>query len=94
MEEPCTTVITGSPAAESFAKAAEVALPRMSGLRLAESTVERTAEAVGAEVGHAIEAKVPFDEARPWGWHKDADVPEVDLIYRRSSRCGRSALRC
>jgi hypothetical protein len=60
-------------AAESFAKAAEVALPRMSGLRLAESTVERTAEAVGAEVGHAIEAKVPFDEARPWGWHKDAD---------------------
>ena len=60
-------------AAESFAKAAEVALPRLSGLRLAESTVERTAEAVGAEVGHAIEAKVPFDEARPWGWHKDAD---------------------
>jgi hypothetical protein len=60
-------------ATESFAKAAEVILPRMSGLKLAESTVERTAEAIGAEVGHAIEAKVPFDEARPWGWHKDAE---------------------
>ena len=44
-------------ATESFAKAAEVVLPRMSGLTVAESTVERTAEAAGAEVGRAIEAK-------------------------------------
>ncbi len=60
-------------ATESFAKAAEVLLPRMSGLRLAESTVERTAEAIGGEVGRTLEAKVPFDEARPWAWHKDAE---------------------
>ena len=60
-------------AVESFARAAEVVLPKMSGLRLAESTVERTTEAVGAELGQAIEAKVPFDEARPWDWHKDAE---------------------
>jgi hypothetical protein len=60
-------------ARESFAKAADIALPRMCGLNVAESTVERTAEAIGAEVGHAIESKVPFDEARPWGWHKDAE---------------------
>lgn len=60
-------------ATESFAKAAEIVLPRMSGLVVAESTAERTAEAVGAEVGRLIESKTPFDEARPWAWHKDAE---------------------
>ncbi|QEH31945.1 hypothetical protein OJF2_75400 [Aquisphaera giovannonii] len=45
----------------------------MCGLDLAESTVERVAEAVGAEVGRAIESKVPFDEAGPWAWHVDAE---------------------
>jgi hypothetical protein len=45
----------------------------MSGLKLAESTVERTAEAMGAEVGRAVEAKVPFDEPCTWSWHKDAE---------------------
>lgn len=60
-------------ATESFAAAAEVILPRMSGLKVAESTVERTAEAVGAEVGRAIEEKSPFDEPRVWDWHEDAE---------------------
>ena len=60
-------------AEESFGRAAEISLPKMCGLKVAESTVERTAEAIGTEVGHAIAAKVPFDEARPWNWHKDAE---------------------
>jgi len=60
-------------ASESFAHAAEVVLPRMCGLAVAESTVERTTEAVGAEVGRAVEAKVPFDEPSVWDWHKDAE---------------------
>jgi choline dehydrogenase-like flavoprotein len=58
---------------ESFARAAEVILPKMSGLSIAESTVERTTEAIGAELGRAVEAKVAFDEARAWDWHKDAE---------------------
>jgi hypothetical protein len=58
---------------DNFARAAEVILPKMSGIAPAESTVERTTEAVGAELGCAIEAKVPFDEARAWDWHKDAE---------------------
>lgn len=45
----------------------------MSGLSLAESTVERAAEAIGAEVGRAVEAKLPFDDPRPWHWHRDAE---------------------
>lgn len=60
-------------ASESFAQAAEVVLPRMCGLTVAESTAERTAEAVGAEFGRLVQAKVPFDEARPWDWHADAE---------------------
>ena len=58
---------------DNFARAAEVILPKMSGIVPAESTVQRTTEAIGAELGRAIEAKVPFDEARPWDWHKDAE---------------------
>src|SRR5262249_14726615 len=37
-------------ALDSFAMAADVILPKMSGLSLAESTVERTAEAIGGEL--------------------------------------------
>jgi hypothetical protein len=58
---------------DNFARAAKVILPKMSGIALAESTVERTTEAVGAELGRAIEAKVAFDKARAWDWHKDAE---------------------
>jgi hypothetical protein len=58
---------------DSFAHAADVTLPRMSGLRLAGSTVERTTEAIGAAVGQAGQAKVVFGPGRPWDWHKDAE---------------------
>ena len=58
---------------ESFARASDVILPKMSGLSLAESTVERTTAAIGGELGRAVEAKVAFDEARAWDWHKDAE---------------------
>ena len=84
-------------ATESFAKAAEIVLPRMSGLTVAESTVERTSEAAGAEAGRLVEAKVPFDKARPWAWHKDADgmtcaYVSIDLTgVRRQGPKGSSA---
>jgi hypothetical protein len=58
---------------DSFSQAADVILPKMSGLSLAESTVERTTEAIGCELGQALEAKVAFGEARPWDWHHDAE---------------------
>jgi hypothetical protein len=57
----------------SFPLAAAVILPKMSGLSIAESTVERTTEAIGGQLGRAVEAKVAFDEARPWDWHRDAE---------------------
>ena len=60
-------------ALDNFGRAAGLILPKMSGITLSESTVERTTEAVGAELGRAIEAKVPLDDARLWDWHKDAE---------------------
>jgi hypothetical protein len=57
---------------DNFARAAEVVLPKMSGVSIAESTVERTTEAIGTELGQTLEAKVVFGEARPWDWHRQA----------------------
>jgi hypothetical protein len=58
---------------ESFAGAAAVILPKMSGLSIAESTVERTTEAIGTQLGQAIDAKVAFAEPHTWDWHRDVE---------------------
>jgi hypothetical protein len=57
---------------DSLAHAALI-LPQMSGLSIAASTGERTTAAIGGELGHALEAKVVFGEARPWDGHPYAE---------------------
>ena len=57
----------------SFAEAATKTLPRLAGLRLAESTVERATEAAGQRVGQALADGQVFGAAKDWAWHKDAD---------------------
>jgi len=57
----------------SFAEAATKTLPRLAGLRVAESTVERATEAAGGRVGTALADGQVFGEAKDWAWHKDAD---------------------
>jgi hypothetical protein len=57
----------------SFAEATEKVLPRLAGLRLAESTAERATEAAGARLAEALDAGATLGEAKPWAWHKDAD---------------------
>lgn len=56
----------------SFAEAAEKVLPRLAGLRLAESTVERVTEAAGAELGRRLAAGEVFGGAAAWAWPRDA----------------------
>jgi hypothetical protein len=56
----------------SFAEASEKVLPRLAGLRLAESTAERTTEAAGARLGRRRAAGETFGPARDWPWCKDA----------------------
>jgi len=56
----------------SFAEAADKVLPRMAGLRLAESTAERTTEAAGQRLHQKRVAGVTFGVARDWPWPTDA----------------------
>jgi hypothetical protein len=57
----------------SFAEGAEKVLRKLSGLRLSESTVQRTAEAAGERLGEQLQQERTFGPARqPWSWNKDA----------------------
>jgi len=56
---------------ESFGKAAERTLRKMTGLRLSESTVERTTESVGERLGDALEGGAVFGPPKMWPWNKD-----------------------
>jgi hypothetical protein len=57
---------------ESFGKAAERTLRKLSGLRLSESTVERTTEAAGTRLGERLAEGAVFGPARAWDWNRDA----------------------
>jgi hypothetical protein len=73
-------VIALAGAADSFAAAADTLLPKLSGLRVSESTVERVAESVGAEIGEALAGGEVFGEPTPWDWHRDADGRTVAYV--------------
>jgi hypothetical protein len=57
----------------SFAEAARLSLPKLSGLRISESTVERATEDAGRDVGGRLGSGQTFGPARTWDWHKDAE---------------------
>jgi hypothetical protein len=57
----------------SFADAAAKVLPKLAGLRLAESTVERATERAGERAGRLLAAGQTFGPARDWKWSKDAE---------------------
>jgi len=57
---------------ESFAEAAGKVLPRLAGLRVAESTAERATEAAGARLARRRAAGEVFGPARDWPWPVDA----------------------
>ncbi len=59
-------------AVDSFGEAADVVLKKLSGLRVSESTAERTCEAVGREIGRRLAAGETFGASQAWPWHKDA----------------------
>ena len=56
----------------SFAQAAEVSLEKMSGVRLSESTVERTTESAGERLSQLLEEGETFAQPEPWEWQRDA----------------------
>lgn len=64
----------------SFAEAATKILPKLSGLRVSESTVERTTERVGEDVGKRLREGHTFGPARDWDWSKDAQGRTVGYV--------------
>jgi hypothetical protein len=56
----------------SFAEAAQKVLPKLAGLRLAESTAERATEAAGTRLARRRAAGEVFGAARDWPWDEDA----------------------
>lgn len=57
---------------ESFGKAADRTLRKLAGLRLCESTVERTTEEAGARLGARLAAGAVFGLKAAWKWNRDA----------------------
>lgn len=57
----------------SFGKAADRVLEKTTGLRLSESTEQRTTEAAGARLGQWLEAGEVFGPKVTWKWHRDAE---------------------
>jgi hypothetical protein len=64
----------------SFAEAAERLLPVASGLRLAESTIERATEAAGDRLGRALAAGEVLGKAADWAWPVDAQGRSVAYV--------------
>jgi hypothetical protein len=60
-------------AVDSFGEAASVVLKKLSGLRVSESTAQRTSEATGRDIGRRVAAGEIFGVSRAWPWHKDAE---------------------
>jgi hypothetical protein len=58
---------------EAFGKVAEWTLRKLSGLRLSESTVQRTTEDAGQRLGKQLEEGKVFGPKTVWNWHADAD---------------------
>jgi hypothetical protein len=76
LSEHCLTlaaqeVVALSGGKESYGKVAERTLEKLAGLRLSESTVERTTEAAGERIGELLQAGVVFGEPCMWKWHRD-----------------------
>jgi hypothetical protein len=63
------TTLAGT-VADSFEKGADL-LEEMGGIRLGESTVERTTEDAGGRLAEAVKAGVAFGPPVDWPWHKD-----------------------
>jgi hypothetical protein len=57
---------------ESFGKAAGRTLRKLAGLRLSESTVQRTTEAAGQRLGELLYHGAVFGATQAWDWHRDA----------------------
>jgi len=72
----------------SFGEAVAKTLPKLAGLRLAESTAQRATEAAGRRLRDAWRAGHTFGPARAWAWHKDAEGQTVAYVSADATGVG------
>jgi hypothetical protein len=72
MSSGAEEVVTLGGTLTGFDAVATKILPKMAGIRLSESTVERTTEANGARLGRLWEQGHALGPARDWDWNRDA----------------------
>lgn len=80
-------------ALSSFAEAAGKVLPKLAGLRVGESTVERATERVGADVGERLADGEVFGPRKAWKWSKDADGRTVAYVSADATGVGMQGAR-
>ncbi len=78
---------------DSFEEAAEKVLPELAGLRLSETTAQRTTEAAGKRLGEHLVHGGVLGGPKPWEWHRDAEgktcaYVSVDATGVRQQACG------
>jgi hypothetical protein len=65
---------------EPFAEGAQAVLPRVSGLNVSASTVQRVTETVGADVAARRAAGETFGPETAWDWNRDASGNAVAYV--------------
>jgi hypothetical protein len=75
-------------ALSSFAEAAQKTLPKLAGLSVSESTVERTTARVGRDVGERLVGGQTFGERKAWEWSKDARGQTVAYVSADATGVG------
>jgi hypothetical protein len=83
-----TEAVALAGALSSFAEAARKTLPKLAGLVVSESTVERTTERVGGDVGKRLGAGQTFGNRSDWKWSKDAEGKTVAYVSADATGVG------
>ena len=65
---------------EPFEEGAHTTLPRVSGLNVSASLVQRTTEMVGTDVAERRAAGESFAKDEVWNWHRDATDRKVAYV--------------
>lgn len=83
-----TEAVSLAGALSSFAEAAQKTLPKLAGLRVGESTVERATERTGVDVGRRLAEDQTFGPKRNWAWSKDAEGQTVAYVSADATGVG------
>ena len=86
-------VVTLAGTLTSFGEAATKILPKMTGIRIGESTVERITEGNGERLGQFWEQGRTLGPARDWDWNRDASGQRLAYVSVDATGVGQQGPR-